>query len=171
MTEPQNSMTAPVPPAVPILPMAWRIMSLSLTPWASSPSTCIRMFLLRRVMRHWVARTCSTSLVPMPKARDPKAPWVEVWLSPHTTVVLGRVKPCSGPDDVDNALPLIGQPEICDAKVLDVVLQGDALRSGVILFYEGRSALQRLAGGGGHILGICISNRCRKDPAEAQKRE
>jgi hypothetical protein len=55
------------------------------------------MFLLRLVMRVWVARTCSTSLVPMPKASEPKAPWVEVWLSPQTTVVPGRVKPCSGP--------------------------------------------------------------------------
>ncbi len=29
------------------------------------------MFLLLLVMRHWVASTCSTSLVPMPKARAP----------------------------------------------------------------------------------------------------
>ena len=27
----------------------------------------------------------------------PKAPWVEVWLSPQTMVVPGSVKPCSGP--------------------------------------------------------------------------
>ena len=27
----------------------------------------------------------------------PKAPWVEVWLSPQTMVVPGRVQPCSGP--------------------------------------------------------------------------
>jgi hypothetical protein len=30
-------------------------------------------------------------------ASAPKAPCVAVWLSPHTTVVPGRVKPCSGP--------------------------------------------------------------------------
>lgn len=94
---PQNSMTEAVPPAVPILPMTWRMTSLELTPGASSPSTCILMFLLLLVMRHWVASTCSTSLVPMPKARAPKAPCVDVWLSPQTTVVPGRVKPCSGP--------------------------------------------------------------------------
>ena len=35
--------------------------------------------------------------VPMPWASAPKAPWVEVWLSPQTIVVPGRVKPCSGP--------------------------------------------------------------------------
>ena len=45
----------------------------------------------------WVASTCSTSEVPMPKASAPKAPWVEVWLSPQTIVIPGRVKPCSGP--------------------------------------------------------------------------
>jgi hypothetical protein len=44
-----------------------------------------------------VASTCSTSLVPMPWASAPKAPWVEVWLSPQTTVMPGSVAPCSGP--------------------------------------------------------------------------
>ena len=33
----------------------------------------------------------------MPCASAPNAPWVEVWLSPQTMVVPGRVKPCSGP--------------------------------------------------------------------------
>ena len=46
--------------------------------------------------KHWVANTCSTSLVPMPKANVPKAPSVEVWLSPHTMTVPGRVNPNSG---------------------------------------------------------------------------
>ena len=45
----------------------------------------------------WVASTCSTSLVPMPKASAPKAPWVEVWLSPQTTVRPGWVSPSCGP--------------------------------------------------------------------------
>ncbi len=44
-----------------------------------------------------MARTCSTSLVPMPKANAPSAPWVEVCESPHTMVMPGRVRPCSGP--------------------------------------------------------------------------
>ncbi len=44
-----------------------------------------------------VASTCSTSLVPMPKARAPKAPCVEVWLSPQTIVMPGWVIPSSGP--------------------------------------------------------------------------
>ena len=33
----------------------------------------------------------------MPCARQPKAPWVEVCESPQTTVMPGRVAPCSGP--------------------------------------------------------------------------
>ena len=47
--------------------------------------------------RVWVARTISTSLVPMPKAIEPNAPWVAVWLSPHTIVIPGWVIPLSGP--------------------------------------------------------------------------
>ena len=45
----------------------------------------------------WVARTCSTSDVPMPNAIEPKAPWVEVWLSPQTIVMPGWVRPSCGP--------------------------------------------------------------------------
>ena len=45
----------------------------------------------------WVASTCSTSEVPMPKAIAPKAPCVEVWLSPHTIVMPGWVSPSCGP--------------------------------------------------------------------------
>ena len=33
----------------------------------------------------------------MPKAMAPKAPWVEVWESPHTTVMPGWVRPSCGP--------------------------------------------------------------------------
>ncbi len=33
----------------------------------------------------------------MPKASAPIAPWVEVWLSPQTIVMPGRLMPCSGP--------------------------------------------------------------------------
>jgi hypothetical protein len=52
------------------------------------------MFLARFWRRVCVASTCSTSEVPMPKAREPKAPWVAVCESPQTTVVPGRVNPC-----------------------------------------------------------------------------
>ncbi len=95
--EPANSRAQPVPPAVPIRPMMCRIRSLAPTPLGNAPSQRMRKFLARFWTRVWVARTCSTSLVPMPKARAPKAPWVLVWLSPQTRVAPGRVKPCSGP--------------------------------------------------------------------------
>ena len=55
------------------------------------------MFLAGCWISVWVASTCSTSDVPMPKASAPKAPCVEVWLSPQTMVMPGKVRPCSGP--------------------------------------------------------------------------
>ena len=33
----------------------------------------------------------------MPKAIEPNAPWVLVWLSPQAIVMPGCVRPCSGP--------------------------------------------------------------------------
>ena len=94
---PAYSMTWPVPPAVPISPMMARMMSLAVTPGGGVPSTVMRMFFAFFWISVWVASTCSTSEVPMPWASAPKAPWVEVWLSPQTMVMPGRVKPCSGP--------------------------------------------------------------------------
>ena len=44
----------------------------------------------------------------MPKARQPKAPWVAVWESPHTSVIPGTVKPCSGP--MTCTMPRRGSP-------------------------------------------------------------
>ena len=48
-------------------------------------------------IRVWVASTCSTSDVPMPKAIAPNAPCVLVWLSPQTIVMPGWVSPSCGP--------------------------------------------------------------------------
>mmetsp|Transcript_112255 Transcript_112255/g.267615 ORF Transcript_112255/g.267615 Transcript_112255/m.267615 type:complete len:206 (+) Transcript_112255:1845-2462(+) len=96
-TSPQNSMTLPVPPAVPITPMMCKMTSLEVTPSANLPETLTRMFFALFMSSVCVAKTCSTSDVPIPKARAPNAPCVEVWLSPQTTVVPGRVNPCSGP--------------------------------------------------------------------------
>jgi hypothetical protein len=78
-------------------PMMASTMSLAVTPAPSSPSTRISMVLDFFWSRHWVAITCSTSEVPMPWARQAKAPWVEVWESPQTTVMPGSVAPFSGP--------------------------------------------------------------------------
>ncbi len=71
--------------------------SLAVTFGGSRPSTTTRMFFDLDWISVWVASTCSTSDVPMPKASAPNAPWVAVWLSPHTSVTPGNVKPCSGP--------------------------------------------------------------------------
>ena len=97
MAEPRYSMTEPMPPPVPMRPMMARMTSLAVTPAGRSPSTVTAIVPGRCWGRVWVARTCSTSLVPMPKASAPNAPWVEVWLSPHTMVMPGWVRPCSGP--------------------------------------------------------------------------
>ena len=69
----------------------------------------------------WVASTCSTSDVPMPWASAPKAPWVEVWLSPQTMVMPGRVKPCSGPMMWTMPWRLVELVEILDAEILGVL--------------------------------------------------
>ena len=94
---PVYSTTQPVPPAVPIFLMIARIRSLLVQPTGRLPSTSMRMFLERCWIKVCVASTCSTSEVPMPKAKAPKAPWVAVWLSPQTITMPGWVKPCSGP--------------------------------------------------------------------------
>ena len=72
-------------------------MSLAVTPGGRRPSTSTSMFLDFVWISVWVASTCSTSEVPIPYASAPNAPCVAVWLSPHTIVVPGSVKPCSGP--------------------------------------------------------------------------
>ena len=86
----------------------------------SFPSTLISSVLDGFINRVWVARTCSTSLVPIPKASAPSAPCAAVWLSPQTIVVPGRVKSLLGPDHVNN--PLLGRNtcEIGDAELGDV---------------------------------------------------
>ena len=49
-----------------------------MTPLASRPLTRISSVFGLYCKRVCVAMTCSTSLVPMPKAKAPKAPWVAV---------------------------------------------------------------------------------------------
>ena len=97
MALPPNSMVQPVPPAVPMWPMMASTTSLAVTPRPSVPSTFTSMFFAFFASSVCVASTCSTSLVPMPCARAPKAPWVEVCESPQTTVMPGKVAPFSGP--------------------------------------------------------------------------
>ena len=94
---PAYSMTDPVPPAVPIFPIICKITSLEVTPIGSFPLTLILKFFAFFWTNVCVARTCSTSEVPIPNAKAPNAPCVAVWLSPQTITVPGCVKPCSGP--------------------------------------------------------------------------
>jgi len=44
ITSPENSITKPVPPAVPIVPIIFSITSLAVTPIGSFPSTFKRKF-------------------------------------------------------------------------------------------------------------------------------
>src|SRR5579859_3199757 len=97
MACPPYSATWPVPPPMPIFPMMARMMSFAVTPFGRFPCTRMCIVLDFDCTRHCVASTCSTSLVPMPKASVPKAPCVEVWLSPQTIVLPGCVMPSSGP--------------------------------------------------------------------------
>ena len=125
-------MTWPVPPAVPILPMIARMRSLAVHPNGRPPSTVTRIAFAGAWISVWVASTCSTSDVPMPKARAPNAPWVAVWLSPHTMVVPGRVKPCSGPMMWTMPFARVLEMEEIDPELLAVADQGVDLELGVL---------------------------------------
>ena len=72
-------------------------MSFEQTPGLSLPSTFILILLGFDCSMHCDASAISTSLVPIPKAIQPIAPWVDVWLSPHTIVIPGWVSPVCGP--------------------------------------------------------------------------
>ena len=78
MALPAYSTKKPVAPAALSWAMMCKMMSLAETPAANSPSTEMRMRLGLFCNKHWAASTCSTWLVPMPKAMAPKAPCVEV---------------------------------------------------------------------------------------------
>ncbi len=97
IASPRYSTTWPCPPPVPTWVMSASTRSFAVTPGCSAPVTVTAMVLGRTSGSVWVASTCSTSLVPMPKASAPKAPCVLVWLSPQTTVVPGWVRPSCGP--------------------------------------------------------------------------
>ncbi len=91
IAEPRYSRTWPTPPPVPIRLMMPRITSLAPQPADSSPSTVIAIVLAGACWIVCVASTCSTSLVPIPNASAPNAPWVDVCESPQTIVRPGCV--------------------------------------------------------------------------------
>ena len=97
MASPVYSKTWPVPPPIPMRAISARMMSLALTPGVSRPSTRTSYVFGSRWRSVWVARTISTSLVPIPNASAPKAPCVLVCESPHTMVIPGWVSPSCGP--------------------------------------------------------------------------
>ena len=105
---PRYSMTAPWPPLTPIRAMMPRITSFADTPVGRAPSTVTAIVFGRRCQSVCVARTCSTSLVPMPHASVPNAPCVDVWLSPHTIVIPGSVRPSCG--EITCTIPWSGDP-------------------------------------------------------------
>ena len=94
---PRYSTRWPCPPPVPIRAMRVRITSLAVTPSGSRPGTVTAIVRCGLNGSVWVARTCSTSLVPMPKASAPNAPCVLVCESPQTIVMPGWVRPSCGP--------------------------------------------------------------------------
>src|SRR5659263_560612 len=86
--------------------MMARMMSFAEEPSGSSPSMVIAIVLNGISGSVWVASTCSTSEVPMPNARAPNAPWVEV-----------------GADDVHDALVGVPQRVQADAELRTVGAQ------------------------------------------------
>ena len=94
---PAYSTAWPSPLAAPSRPMTWRIMSLADTQSGKAPSKVTRRRLGFRCISVWVTMAWTSSLLPMPMAKAPTPPWVQVWLSPQTSVAPGSVTPSSGP--------------------------------------------------------------------------
>ena len=88
-------------------------MSFAVRPVGSSPANSTSIVRGLRCGRIWVASTCSTSDVPIPIASAPKAPCVEVWLSPQTIVIPGCVRPSSGP--ITWTMPSRPEPVACSS--------------------------------------------------------
>ena len=146
MAGPAYSITQPLAPSVPMWPMIPSAISFAVTAGPSWPSTVMRKVLGRDCGRHWVARTCSTSEVPMPKASAPNAPWVLVWLSPQTMVMPGLVRPSSGP--ITCTIPCSGRLNI---EELNTKLGAVSAQS-IHLFSRDRIFDDQSVGGGGYIV-------------------
>jgi hypothetical protein len=68
-----------------------------------------------------------------------------------------------GADDVDDALALVTQAKVCDAELLDVLLEGYALCAGVVFLYEARNVLEGFPGGCGDVLRLSAGSRHLKN--------
>lgn len=64
----------------------------------------------------------------------------------------GQGEALFGSNDMDNALALVAQAEICQTKLLDVLLESNALCAGIVFLDEGRDVLDAFSRGGGDIL-------------------
>ena len=147
MAEPAYSMTQPVAPSVPILPMMARMMSLAVTPVGSSPSTAMRKVLGLDCGSVCVASTCSTSLVPMPNASAPNAPWVRGVRVAADDGHAGLGDAEFGADDVDDALLARVDVVELDAEVGAVLAQRGDLRGGDLV-----DDVEAAFDGGGHVV-------------------
>ena len=126
---PAYSITCPWPPETPIWPIAASTMSFAESPNGSSPVNVMRIVLGRACGSVCVASTCSTSDVPMPKASAPNAPWVDVWLSPHTIVMPGLRQAELRPDHVHDPFAAAAGGEQAHAELLAVRGQRVELRA------------------------------------------
>ena len=116
-------MTWPSPPPVPIVPMIASTTSFGATPSGNVPSTLTAIQRGRAWGSVWVASTCSTSLVPMPNASAPKAPWVDgVAVAAHDRHARQGAA-LLRPDDVDDALPGVAHRVVGDAELGGVAAQ------------------------------------------------
>ena len=113
IAEPRYSMTCPVPPPMPSRAITASTRSLAVTPGRSVPSMVTASVLGGCCRRLCVARTCDTSLVPIPNASAPNAPCVLVWLSPQTITSPGCVTPSSGP--MTCTIPCPSVPSACSS--------------------------------------------------------
>lgn len=56
----------------------------------------------------------------------------------------GKSEPLLGSNDVDNALPLVIQAEVCDTEIPDILLEGYTLCPRVVLLDEAGNVFQGL---------------------------
>ncbi len=96
---------------------------MAVTPAGSSPWTVMAIVLDGISGSVWVASTCSTSLVPMPKASAPNAPWVEVWRVAAHDGHAGLGQAQLRADDVHDALLDVAQRVQPDAELRGVAAQ------------------------------------------------
>src|SRR5690625_4696073 len=87
---PVYSTTYPAPNLTPNFAMIARIRSFAVTPAPRGPFTLTFIVFGRSPYKVCVARTCSTSLVPIPNARAPNAPCVDVRSEEHTSELQSR---------------------------------------------------------------------------------